>query len=187
MPRQSASRSVIEMSYVHCDQCRRAFNFSGGASSQGCPRCAGNKVAVTSVALPSQQQPATLGELALAMATALNTATAAELIEAQLLMRDAAPAARTAPDLGNRAIIEALAHARHGRKHVAVVVPGASLASWTRAIVIATIEAATLRLIAQVEQARNARPGNRFANVVDLFPAAGRLDAAKRWVAKLAA
>ncbi len=179
------------MSYVHCDQCRRAFNYLGGASGQGCPRCAENTAAARGVALAPQPQPQpqlpTLAELALAMATAINTASAAELVEAQLQLRDEGPRARKSPNLGNRAVAEALAHARYHQTKVTEIAPVASLASWTRAIVIATIEAATLRLVAQVEQARNARVGNRFANVVDLFPAPARLDAAKRWVAKLAA
>ena len=121
------------------------------------------------------------------MASALNTASAEALADAQLLLRDAAPTLRNTPDRGNRAVCEALAYARHRQNHSVATSPTASLASWTRAIIIATIEAATLRLVAQVENARNARPGNRFANVVDLFPAPARLDAAKRWVAKLAA
>ena len=182
------------MSYVHCDQCRRAFNYSGGANGQGCPRCAGGTATVRSVALapqpPPHPQALTLTELALAMATAINSATPAALADAQLMLRDAATPYRNTPDLGNRAVCEALAHARHGRATVAAVTAvtaPASLASWTRAIVIATIEAATLRLVARMEQARNARTGNRFANVVDLFPTPARLNAAKRWVTKLAA
>lgn len=175
------------MSYVHCDQCRRAFNYVGGVSGKGCPACTSASTPAVSVVLATQPRSSTLAELALALASAINAASAEELADAQLHLRDAAPSLRTAPNLGNRAVCEALAHARH-RQHLATAATStASLASWTRAIVIATIEAATLRLVAQVEQARNARPGNRFANVVDLFPAPARLDAAKRWVAKLAA
>ena len=175
------------MSYVHCDQCRRAFNYVGGVNGKGCPGCASKTTAVVNVVVAPPPRSSTLAELAVAMAQAINTASAEELADAQLLLRDLAPMLRNAPNLGNRAVCEALAHARHGQNLRVVTAPAASLASWTRAIVIATIEAATLRLVAQVEQARNARPGNRFANVVDLFPAPARLDAAKRWVAKLAA
>lgn len=175
------------MSYVHCDQCRRAFNYVGGVNGKGCPGCANTTTASAQVAIAAQQRGATLAELAVAMAQAINTASAEELAAAQLQLREVTPLLRNAPDLGNRAVCEALAHARHGQTQRVTAAPATSLASWTRAIVIATIEAATLRLVAQVEQARNARPGNRFANVVDLFPAPARLDAAKRWVAKLAA
>ncbi len=175
------------MSYVHCDQCRRAFNYVGGVNSQGCPGCASATTVVVNMVMAPPPRSSTLAELAVAMAQAINTASVEELADAQLRLRSLAPILHNAPSLGNRAMCEALAHARRSQNQRAAAAPAASLASWTRALVIATIEAATLRLVAQVEHARNARPGNRFANVVDLLPAPARLDAAKRWVAKLAA
>lgn len=126
----------------------------------------------------------TIAALAQALAQAIDAASPAELAQAQLALRDATPMVRNDITKGQRAVAEALAVARHQ----AAATPAVTgwLATWTRSIIIATIEAATLRLVEQVELARSTS-ATRSDNVVDLFPASARLEAAKRWVADLAA
>lgn len=181
LPTRSVGRSVKKMSYVHCDQCRRAFDFS---RTTACPRCAAQAVATQGPALAPRAPAPTIASLALALAQAIDAASPSELAQAQLALRDATPMVRNDITKGQRAVAEALAVARHQT----VGAPAATgwLAALTRSIVIATIEAATLRLVEQVELARSAT-ATRTDNVVDLFPASARLEAAKRWVADLAA
>jgi hypothetical protein len=165
------------MSYVHCDQCQRAFDY---ARSQGCPRCARADE-------QNGQRPATstLASIALQFAHAITIATPDQLIEAQVALRDAAPINRAELNRGIGLVADTIASARQLCERPRTT--SISLASWTHTIVLATLEAATLQFVAHVEQARRAAVENRFNNVVDLFTAPARLEAAKRWVASLAA
>jgi hypothetical protein len=179
------------MSYVHCHLCQRAFDV---AKHNGCPICVSARSAATSAfvgisqnsrlpnhpAEPFDAVPRSLAAIASEFSIALAAATTDELADLQANMRD------------HHAVAEALAVARRRTEHEnkANELRCNPFVDFARSVIVATLEAATLRLVHQVEQARGnleTHRGANTSNVVDLYPTAARLDAAKRWVTALAA
>jgi hypothetical protein len=153
------------MSYAHCHLCQHAFDLS---KHRGCPGCGVTPVAE---APPIESVPRTLAMIASEFAAALQVASAAELADVQADMREHAAVAEAIAMTRKR--IEETAHAIEPK-----------VTTFARGLIIATIEAATMRLVAHARDAGNSQPKS---NVVDLYPSNARLEAAQRWVAQLAA